>query len=116
MKHHSNDQLILAGLKVVIDLARPSGQRVRSIEARCGDCTVPVYQKLDLNANYTIIMSQYLAMGGDGLVFKKVVGFRSFGEFGVESGHVIVCPGMNARRKKQILRLSRYLVCHNRCP
>lgn len=81
IEYHSNNRSILAGLKVVIDLAQPSGQRVRSIEARCGDCTVPIYKKLDLNANYTVIMSQYLANGGDGLMFEKVVGFRDFGKF-----------------------------------
>lgn len=68
------------GLRVVIDFGRPSGERVRSIHARCGKCAVPAYDKLDLNANYTIIMSKYLSDGGDGFSFKKLAKYQSFGE------------------------------------
>lgn len=68
------------GLKVVIDFGRPSGKRVQSIHARCGNCAVPVYEKLNLNANYTMIVSDYLSNGGDGFSFKKVVEYQSFGE------------------------------------
>jgi len=39
-----------------------------------------VYEKLDLNANYTIIVSDYVADGGDGFSFKKVEKYQSFGE------------------------------------
>jgi len=39
-----------------------------------------VYEKLDLNANYTIIISNYLSEGGDGFSFKKVLNYQSFGE------------------------------------
>uniref|UniRef100_A0A2H8THB7 5'-nucleotidase n=1 Tax=Melanaphis sacchari TaxID=742174 RepID=A0A2H8THB7_9HEMI len=70
--------LQVSGLKVVIDLARPSGERVQSIHARCGNCTVPVYEKLDLNANYTVIMSKYMLEGGDGFSFKRVAEYQSF--------------------------------------
>ncbi|XP_026814840.1 protein 5NUC-like [Rhopalosiphum maidis] len=70
--------LQVSGLKVVIDLSRPSGRRVQSIHARCGNCTVPIYEKLDLNGNYTIIMSKYLAEGGDGFSFKQVGKYQSF--------------------------------------
>ncbi|KAL4132774.1 hypothetical protein QTP88_009874 [Uroleucon formosanum] len=71
--------LQVSGLKVVIDLGRPSGERVQSIHARCQNCVVPVYEKLDLNANYTIIMSSYLSDGGDGFSFKKLVKYQSLG-------------------------------------
>ncbi|KAL4105256.1 hypothetical protein QTP88_020513 [Uroleucon formosanum] len=72
--------LQVSGLNVVIDLGRPSGDRVQSIYARCGNCPVPVYEKLDLNANYTIIISSYLAEGGDGFSFTKVLKYQSFGK------------------------------------
>lgn len=71
--------LQVSGLKVVIDFGRPSGKRVQSIHARCGNCAVPVYEKLNLNANYTMIVSDYLSNGGDGFSFKKVVEYQSFG-------------------------------------
>lgn len=75
-----NSRPAVAGLKVVIDLGRPSGQRVQSILARCGDCTAPVYRQLDPDGNYTMLMSRYLADGGDGIEFTKVVAYRSLGE------------------------------------
>lgn len=64
----------------MIDLGRPSGQRVVSVDARCGDCVVPVYQKLNLDANYTVLMTKYLSDGGDDYSFEKLVDFRSLGE------------------------------------
>uniref|UniRef100_A0A2S2NGN6 5'-nucleotidase n=1 Tax=Schizaphis graminum TaxID=13262 RepID=A0A2S2NGN6_SCHGA len=70
--------LQVSGLKVVIDLGQPSGKRVQSIHARCGNCIVPIYEKLDLNGNYTIIISKYLADGGDGFSFNQVVKYESF--------------------------------------
>ncbi|CAI6346000.1 unnamed protein product [Macrosiphum euphorbiae] len=76
----SNGEFLqVSGLKVVLDFGRPSGERVQSIYARCGNCAVPKYEKLDLNANYTIIMSKYLSSGGDGFSFKKLVKYQSFG-------------------------------------
>lgn len=68
------------GLQVVIDVEKPAGQRVQSVYARCGSCTVPIYKKLNLNDNYTIIMSKYLASGGDGHKFKTFV-FQNFSEY-----------------------------------
>lgn len=61
-------------------MGQPSGERVQSIHARCGNCIVPVYEKLDLNANYTIIMSRYMSDGGDGFSFKILGKYQSFGE------------------------------------
>ncbi|XP_015368350.1 PREDICTED: protein 5NUC-like [Diuraphis noxia] len=72
--------LQVSGLNVVIDFGRPSGDRVQSIYARCGNCVVPMYEKLDLNANYTIIISNYLSEGGDGFSFNKVIKYQSFGK------------------------------------
>lgn len=54
---------------------------MQSILARCGNCAVPVYEKLNLNANYTIIITDYLSEGGDGLSFEKVVKYQSLGEW-----------------------------------
>uniref|UniRef100_A0A2S2QGF2 5'-nucleotidase n=1 Tax=Sipha flava TaxID=143950 RepID=A0A2S2QGF2_9HEMI len=67
------------GLKVVIDLGWPTGKRVQSVYARCGNCVVPIYEQLDLNGNYTVIMSSYLANGGNGHKFQKVVDFQDIG-------------------------------------
>jgi len=32
---------------------------------RCGNCRIPKYEPLVLNASYTIIMNNFLAEGGD---------------------------------------------------
>ncbi|XP_027848967.2 protein 5NUC-like [Aphis gossypii] len=108
--------LQVSGLKVVIDFGQPSGKRVQSIYARCGNCAVPVYEKLNLTTNYTIIISNYLAEGGDGFSFQKVVKYESFRktdlsiveeEFHAKSpirpevGQRIVLLGMDELIKKQ---------------
>lgn len=73
--------LYQTGLKVVIDLGQPIGRRVQSIYARCGNCTIIDYHRLDLNADYTVIMSTYLYKGGDGYTFNMSnTTFLSFGE------------------------------------
>lgn len=75
------------GLKAIIDLGQPIDKRVQSVYARCGNCVVPVYKELDLNGNYTVIMSDYLADGGDGHNFKKMDEFRDIGKYPLVIGN-----------------------------
>lgn len=58
--------IVVAGLKVTYDLTKPEGSRVVHAEARCGYCLLPKYEPLNLTAEYSIIMSEYLYQGGDG--------------------------------------------------
>ncbi|XP_052132686.1 protein 5NUC [Frankliniella occidentalis] len=58
--------LQLSGVHVVYDVSRPAGQRVVSAEVRCESCTIPSYAALDPNALYGVIVSGFLAGGGDG--------------------------------------------------
>lgn len=61
-------------MQVEYDLSQISGHRVSSLRIRCGDCSVPKYEPLVLEANYTIITNNYLAEGGDNYeAMKKTV-------------------------------------------
>lgn len=55
-----------SGLKVEYDLSQPNGKRVTKALARCGACRVPIYEPVAENKTYNIIMSTFLAKGGDG--------------------------------------------------
>ncbi|CAI6346863.1 unnamed protein product [Macrosiphum euphorbiae] len=57
--------LQVSGVLVEYDLTKSPGNRVSSLSLRCGDCNVPKFEPLQLNANYTIVMNNYLAEGGD---------------------------------------------------
>ncbi|XP_065212245.1 protein 5NUC-like [Planococcus citri] len=57
--------LHFSGLRVAYDFTKPSGQRVASVTALCGECDIPQYQKLQDDEIYGIITISYLAEGGD---------------------------------------------------
>jgi len=59
------DKKNFSGVLVEYDLKKSPGNRVSSLLLRCGDCSVPKFEPLQLTANYTIIMNSYLAEGGD---------------------------------------------------
>lgn len=50
---------------VEYDLTKNPGNRVSSLLLRCGACSVPKFEPLQLTTNYTIVMNNYLAEGGD---------------------------------------------------
>ncbi|CAG9858469.1 unnamed protein product [Phyllotreta striolata] len=58
--------LQVSGLQVVYDRSKPSMSRVVSVRVRCGDCEIPSYKPIDVNKNYTIVTTDFLADGFDG--------------------------------------------------
>lgn len=58
--------LQVSGVKVVYDVNKPKGSRVKSVRVRCRKCLVPQFEPLNLTENYTILTSDYLMRGGDG--------------------------------------------------
>lgn len=66
--------LQVSGLKVVINMANPAGERVISVRALCQQCKIPIYEELNLFKYYRVITQSYIGKGGDG--------FRWFKEFG----------------------------------
>ncbi|KAG5884885.1 hypothetical protein JTB14_025049 [Gonioctena quinquepunctata] len=61
--YSSLNLLQVSGLQVVYDLSKPT--KVVSVKVRCQNCTIPVYEDLDLNKMYPIVSSSYLNTGGD---------------------------------------------------
>ncbi|XP_071831246.1 snake venom 5'-nucleotidase-like isoform X2 [Apostichopus japonicus] len=62
--------LQVSGLKIAYDLDNDPGRRVTSVEVLCGDCEIPEYEELQRGKLYKIVMTSYLARGGDG--FKMI--------------------------------------------
>ncbi|XP_055295862.1 protein 5NUC-like [Sitodiplosis mosellana] len=63
--------LQLSGMHVVYNISNPSGNRVVSANVLCSTCLVPLYENLDPNRQYGIIISSFLYDGGDGFTMFK---------------------------------------------
>jgi len=71
---------LFSGVLVKYDLTQSPGNRVTSLFIRCGHCSVPKFEPLVLTENYTIVMSNYLANGGNNFqAFKKRINIESLG-------------------------------------
>ncbi|RZC39648.1 uncharacterized protein BDFB_009824 [Asbolus verrucosus] len=55
-----------SGFHVICNLTQPIGSRVQSIKVRCNECLIPIYEDLDLDKTYRLIIPSFLGMGGDG--------------------------------------------------
>ncbi|XP_050438990.1 protein 5NUC-like [Adelges cooleyi] len=55
----------VAGLQVTYDMKQTEGSRVRSVAVRCADCRTPLYEPLLPERKYKVILSKYVANGGD---------------------------------------------------
>ncbi|XP_044258315.1 apyrase-like [Tribolium madens] len=72
--------LQVAGLRVVYNLTMPEGSRVTSLQIRCRNCTVPIYENLDNERIYRVVLPSFLAEGGFGFtLFKKYFKYRQIG-------------------------------------
>ncbi|KAJ3665034.1 hypothetical protein Zmor_000550 [Zophobas morio] len=60
--------LQISGFKIVANLTQPMGSRVQSVKVRCNECKLPVYEDLDVNKTYRLIVPSFLEDGGDGFV------------------------------------------------
>lgn len=58
--------LQVSGVKVIYDLSKPVGQRVKQIKIRCNQCGVPSYEPLDYEKLYDVVTHTYMSKGGDG--------------------------------------------------
>lgn len=76
--------LQMSGLRVRYDVTRDVGRRVKSAEARCGDCRIPVYEAIDEQRTYTILITDYMAGGGDGFKMLKGAPAENFGHLGID--------------------------------
>ncbi len=64
--------LQVSGMRVVYDITKPNGQRVKKLLVRCKDCRVPHYLPIDNETVYKIAIPSYIATGGDGFtIFRE---------------------------------------------
>jgi 5'-nucleotidase len=74
--------LSITGLRVGYDLSKENGKRVTQALARCGECRVPLYEHVDKNKSYKVIMPAFIAKGGDGFtVLEKTKVEQEMGTF-----------------------------------
>lgn len=55
-----------SGIRVVYNLKKPIGQRVVKATARCWACSIPKYSNIEKKDIYKVLMSNFVASGGDG--------------------------------------------------
>lgn len=68
----------VSGLRLVLNMSQPAYSRVVSVRARCGACSVPRYETVDPELNYTLVTTSFLADGGDNItVFSELALERS---------------------------------------
>nr|CAH7737873.1 unnamed protein product [Callosobruchus chinensis] len=63
--------LQVSGIRVTYDLSQPKGSRVINLKIRCQNCTIPIYEPLDMTKTYRLITCTYLAHGGNGYSILK---------------------------------------------
>lgn len=52
-------------MRVIYNMKQAVGSRVQSVEVRCAECKVPMFEPIDPDKQYTVILSKYIALGGD---------------------------------------------------
>lgn len=68
----ANEFVQVSGLHVVYDITREQGHRVAAVKALCSNCTLPIYEKLNLTKTYGIVIDHFLYNDGDGYTMFKV--------------------------------------------
>jgi len=64
-QHKMGGFLQVSGVRIEYDLSQPIRRRLRKVRVRCGDCDIPQYEDIDLSKTYEIVMTNYIAFGGD---------------------------------------------------
>ncbi|KAM4625869.1 snake venom 5'-nucleotidase-like [Polymixia lowei] len=68
---NTGEFLQVSGIHVEFDLSRPVGHRLVAMSLLCTQCRVPRYEPLDPEREYRMIVSSYIADGGDGFAMIK---------------------------------------------
>ena len=53
------------------DISRVPGERVQSVSVLCTSCRVPIFEPLEPNRLYKMVLPSYLVEGGDGFSMIK---------------------------------------------
>ncbi|XP_044026072.1 5'-nucleotidase [Siniperca chuatsi] len=62
----SGEFLQVSGFHAEFDLAKPPGQRVKSLRILCTKCQVPHYEPVEDDTVYKVALPSYMVTGGDG--------------------------------------------------
>ncbi|XP_061479250.1 5'-nucleotidase [Rhineura floridana] len=62
----TGELLQVSSIKVVYDLSESPGSRVVTLKVLCTECRVPVYEPLQMDKTYKLLLPSFLAGGGDG--------------------------------------------------
>lgn len=68
--------LQMSGVHTIFDYNKDIGSRVVSVNVRCAECKVPVYEPIDLTKSYNVIVQKFLIEGGDGHTFTEKNGIE----------------------------------------
>ncbi|XP_048457376.1 5'-nucleotidase isoform X1 [Rhincodon typus] len=68
---NTGEFLQVSGVHIEFDLSRKPGHRVVRLDVLCSECRVPHYEPLEDSRIYKIIVSSYIAQGGDGFTMLK---------------------------------------------
>lgn len=63
--------LQVSGIKVIYDISKPSGSRVKSLQVLCKACREPKYVPLNDTQVYKVAVPTYIATGGDGFTILR---------------------------------------------
>lgn len=61
----------LLGIHVVYDISRKPWDRVVQLKVLCTKCRVPIYEPLEMDKVYKVVLPSYLVNGGDGFQMIK---------------------------------------------
>ncbi|XP_054157632.1 5'-nucleotidase-like [Oppia nitens] len=70
--------LQVSGIRYTLNPTLPTGKRLLTVRVRCGSCMTPVYEDIDLNAKYSIALTEYLAHGGDNYTMINETEFTAY--------------------------------------
>ncbi|XP_023014357.2 apyrase [Leptinotarsa decemlineata] len=76
--------LQVSGLKIIYKLKKPEGQRLESLKVLCQNCSVPVYEDLDDNKTYSIVVISHLLDGGRYPILTNKVKNRTTGRLDMD--------------------------------
>uniref|UniRef100_A0A1I8NZM4 5'-nucleotidase n=1 Tax=Stomoxys calcitrans TaxID=35570 RepID=A0A1I8NZM4_STOCA len=106
-KESSAGFLQMSGIRTTYDYNKPAGHRVVSVEIRCAACTLPVFEPLEEEKHYNVIVSYFLLHGGDGHKFMEEDGGSSEAQrlknkevdalVGYLRSHDFIYPGIESR-------------------
>ncbi|KAK9753089.1 5prime-nucleotidase, C-terminal domain [Popillia japonica] len=65
-KSRGGEFLQTSGIRVAYDLTKPIGERVVAAKVYCDLCSYPVYEHINPNKPYNVLVNTFLANGGDG--------------------------------------------------